>query len=45
VKNANNLSEDIIRTWADSIGANYAGLADLWRQNDGTYKIDLAGLI
>ena len=45
VKNANNLSEDIIRTWADSIGANYAGLANLWRQNDGTYKIDLAGLV
>ena len=45
VKNANNLSEETIRTWADSIGANYEVYANLWRQKDGTYKIDLAGLV
>ena len=45
VKNANNLSEDTIRAWADSIGASYEAYANLWRQKDGTYKIDLAGLV
>ena len=45
VKNANSLSEDTIRAWADSIGASYEAYANLWRQNDGTYKIDLAGLV
>lgn len=45
VKNANNLSEDTLRAWADSIGASYEAYANLWRQKDGTYKIDLAGLV
>lgn len=44
VKNANNLSEEIIQSFADSTGQSYQTLATLWKQDDGTYKVDLKRL-